>query len=129
MPMLGPADECFLNTFLTASWIVSLPFDETRGRDIITGVALRASGPRKRERCHGAHGLNAKRMDVATKLDVAAVRASHGGADKSVVPRCLLVIPRSSEYDLDLIHEGSAIACWSSPRYRRAAPRFLLKAD
>jgi two-component system sensor histidine kinase KdpD len=110
MPMLGPADECFLNTFLIASWIVSFPIDETRGRDIITGVALRASGPRKRRRRHGAHGLNAKRIDVATKLDVAAVRASHGGADKSALPRCLLVIPGSSEYDLNLIHASQRLA-------------------
>jgi hypothetical protein len=108
--MWGPAHERFLNTFLTASWIVSFPFDETRGRDFITGVALRASGPRKRRRCHGARGLNAKRIDVATKLDVPAVRASHGGADKSVVAGCLLVIPGSSEYDLNLLRTSQRLA-------------------
>jgi len=82
----------------------------------------------------GAHRLNAIRADVPSKYGVQAASAANADGTPPMPRECLLVIPGSSEYDLDLVHASQRLAAaldadWVVVFVEASTLRFLLNRN
>jgi two-component system sensor histidine kinase KdpD len=82
-------------------------------------------------RLQGAHRLNAIRANVPSKYGVQAASAANADGASPMPRECLLVIPGSSEYDLDLVHASQRLATaldadWVVVFVQPSTLRFLL---
>jgi two-component system sensor histidine kinase KdpD len=82
----------------------------------------------------GAHRLNAIRADVPSKYGVQAASAANADGTPPMPRECILVIPGSSEYDLDLVHASQRLAAaldadWVVVFVEPSTLRFLLNRN
>jgi two-component system sensor histidine kinase KdpD len=79
----------------------------------------------------GAHRLNAIRANVPSKYGIQGASAANADGTAPIPRECLLVIPGSSQYDLDLVHASQRLAAalnadWVVVFVQSSTLRFLL---